>query len=75
MPVNKELKIKSLIVEIESGTDKNGNPTFRKKTFSNVKLDAKDENIFAVADAISKVLDPNTKDYLLDEVSVLSKEE
>lgn len=75
MSINKKLKTKSLIIEIQSGTDGNGKPTFRKKTLSNVKLDAKDESIFAVAEALSKVLAPNTKDYMLDELSILSKED
>lgn len=31
MSINKKLKTKSLIIEIQSGTDGNGKPTFRKK--------------------------------------------
>jgi hypothetical protein len=75
MSISKNLKTKSLIIEIQSGTDGNGKPTYRKKTLSNIKLDAKEESIFAVAEALSKVLAPDTKDYLLDEISILSKEE
>lgn len=51
------------------------NLPLEKKTLSNVKLDAKDESIFAVAEALSKVLAPDTKDYMLDELSILSKED
>jgi hypothetical protein len=75
MAVIKNLRTKSLIVEMESGVDKNGKTTFRKKTFSYIKLDATDESIYAVANAISKILAPETNEYLLDELSVLSKSE
>ncbi|WP_315108857.1 DUF1659 domain-containing protein [Clostridium intestinale] len=75
MSIIRDLKTKSLIVEIQSGVDKNGLPTFKKKSFSNIRLDATDADIHSLAKAISKVLAPETGDYLLDELSILSDAE
>jgi len=75
MSIKRDLKTKSLIVEIQSGVDKNGLPTFKKKSFSNIRLDATDVDIHALVKAISKVLAAATGDYLLDELPILSDTE
>ncbi len=37
MAVNKAVESTSISIEVQNGTDKAGDPTFAKKTFSNVK--------------------------------------
>lgn len=38
---------------LQTGTDKEGNPTYKTKSYSDVKTDATDENVYAVADVLS----------------------
>ena len=56
MAVNKVPESASFSIEIRKGTDANGNPTYSKKSFSNVKEDA---------DAIKKVLLGETRNCYL----------
>ena len=56
MAVNKVPESASFSIEIRKGTDANGNPTYSKKSFSNVKEDADPAKVLAVADAIKEVL-------------------
>ncbi|MEQ8156399.1 MAG: DUF1659 domain-containing protein, partial [Clostridiaceae bacterium] len=46
MAVNKVLSSTSLSIEVQSGTDAAGLPVFKKKSFSGIKLDAADQNIY-----------------------------
>ncbi|MGL4106749.1 DUF1659 domain-containing protein [Clostridium sp. LP20] len=69
MAVNKIVSSSSLVMEIESGQDKDGNATYKKKTFSGVKTNAAIEDVYAVADAITKVLANDTRDFFLNESS------
>ena len=71
MAIQKLASTSSFQIEIENGTDSNGNPVYRKKTFSNVKTDADLQNIFDVASAIKDVIDAGTRNVLLAESSKL----
>ena len=62
MAINKTLKSSSLGIEIQNGTDKAGDPTYSKKTFSNVRTGAPVEDVYAVADAVKGVLAAGTRD-------------
>lgn len=74
MAINKTLKSSSLGIEIQNGTDKSGDPTYTKKTFSNVRTDAPVDNVYAVAEAVKGVLSVGTRDYFLDEISTLDQQ-
>ncbi len=62
---------KTLSIEVESGVDKDGNPKYRKKNFSNIKEDAILENIYTIAEAISPILSSDTGDYFINETSMI----
>jgi hypothetical protein len=55
MAVTKSIQTASLSIEVQSGTDVAGYPTYSKKTFFNVKTDAAPQNVFDVAEAIKGV--------------------
>lgn len=69
MAVNKVISSSSLIMEIDAGEDKDGKTVYKKKTFSGVKTDAAIDDVYAVADAITKVLANDTRDFFLNESS------
>ena len=71
MAVTKVISTTSLSMEVQSGTDLAGDPTYTKKTFSNVKTDAPVQNVFDVAEAIKGVLAASTRDYFVNESSSL----
>lgn len=71
MAVEKLLKTRSLSIEVENGIDKDGNPVYKKKTFSNVKTNVEDDKIYAVAEGIKAVLKDNTRDYFINDISVI----
>ena len=61
MAVNKVPESASFSIEVRKGTDALGNPTYSKKSFSNVKEDADPAKVLAVADAIKEVLLSETR--------------
>ncbi len=61
MAVNKITSNSSFSIEIRKGTDVLGNPTYSKKSFSNVRNGADPENVLAVADAIKSVIKHETR--------------
>ena len=65
MAVNKVPESASFSIEIRKGTDANGNPTYSKKSFSNVKEDADPAKVLAVANAIKEVLSGETRNTYL----------
>lgn len=71
MAVNKQLNSASFFIEVENGTDKNGETVYKKKTFSNIRKDAEPEKVFNVAEAIKLVLKSGTRDSYLNETSKL----
>lgn len=71
MAVTKSLKTAVLSIEVQSGTDKTGDPTYTKKSFSNVKIDADSQNVYDVAEAIKSVINADTRASYLVETSDL----
>ena len=71
MAVTKVISTTSLSMEVQSGTDLAGDPTYTKKTFSNVKTGANIQDVFDVAEAIKGVLEASTRDYFVNESSSL----
>ena len=65
MAVNKVHESSSFSIEVRKGTDALGNPTYSKKSFSNVKEDADPEKVLAVADAIKSVIENETRNTYL----------
>ena len=65
MAVNKIPDSASFAIEVRKGTDALGNPTYSKKSFSNVKEDADPEKVLAVADAIKSVIKSETRNTYL----------
>ena len=62
MAVNKAVESTSISIEVQNGQDKVGDPTFAKKTFSNVKEDSDLQSVYDVADAIKNIMDGETRD-------------
>ena len=71
MAVTKVLNTTSFTIEVESGTDKNGDKTYSKKNFTSIRPTAVPQNVFDVAEAIKGVLLAETRDYYLNEASKL----
>ena len=73
MAVTKQIETASLSIEIQNGVDKAGDPTFSKKSFSNVRTGASVEDIYAVAQAIKGILSASTRSYFLNESSTIDQ--
>mgnify|MGYP001168546194 FL=1 len=71
MAISKELRTTTLSIEVQSGIDKDGNPSYKKKNFSCIKGDATPESLVTVADAIKLVLANQTRYTLVNEISML----
>ena len=69
MAVNKIITETSMSIEVQKGVDKAGDPIYTKKTFSNLKNDAQDENIYDVSEAIKSVLEADTRDTFINVTS------
>ena len=72
MAVNKIIDSTSLSIEVQNGTDKAGDATFTKKTFSNVGNDADPEGIYSVASAIKDLMDTQTREIFVNVSSFLN---
>lgn len=73
MAVNTVPESASFSIEVRKGTDANGNPTYSKKSFSNVREDADPANVLAVANAIKGVLDSETRNCYLTVTNQLAQ--
>ena len=71
MAISKELRTTTLSIEVQSGIDKDGNPSYKKKNFSGIKGDATAEALVTVADAIKLVLANDTRYTFVNESSIL----
>lgn len=71
MAIKKSISTASLSIEIQKDVDKAGDQIYTKKSFSNVKVDAAPQKVYAVADAIKGVLGAATRDYFINESSIL----
>ena len=74
MAVNKIPENSSFAIEVRKGTDALGNPTYSKKTFSNVRENADPEKVLAVAEAIKSVLNDETRNTYLTVTDQLVQE-
>ncbi|CAI3222093.1 Conserved hypothetical protein, DUF1659 [Clostridium neonatale] len=72
MAVNKIIDSTSLSIEVQNGTDKAGDATFTKKTFSNVRNAADPEGIYSVASAIKDLMDTQTREIFVNVSSFLN---
>lgn len=64
---------KSMILEVQKGTDSNGDPTYTNKTFSGVKEDATTDKIYATANAIRSVLSAEVRGcYVLAKSAIMN---
>ena len=75
MAITKVLASSALVIEVENGSDKNGAPTYRKKSFAGVKGNAAVENVYAVADAIKAVMKNPTRNYYLNDSNLLDNDQ
>ena len=73
MAVNKAVESTSISIEVQNGTDRAGDPTFTKKTFSNVREAADLQAVYDVADAIKNIMDGATRDTLINVTSSLTQ--
>ena len=73
MAVNKAIESTSISIEVQNGQDKAGDPTFAKKTFSNVKEAEDLQAVYDVADAIKNIMDGATRDTLVNVTSSLTQ--
>ncbi len=71
MAVSKVASKKALSIEVQSGTDTSGNPTYSKKSFANIRTDVAVQNAYDVAEAIKAVLEQPTRSYFLNSASTL----
>ena len=71
MAVSKELQTTTLSIEVQSGVDKDGDPSYKKKNFSGVNGDATPKAILTVPEAIKLVLANDTRYTFVNEISIL----
>ena len=71
MAVNKVVNGTSFSIEVQSGTDKAGYPIYSKKSFSNLRNDVAEQNVYDVGEAIKVVLEASTRSTSLNVSSEL----
>lgn len=71
MAVTIQPKTKSLVIEIQTDTDKAGDPIYGKKSFAGVKLAASDADVYEIAANIKSVIGVDTRGTLINEVNTL----
>ncbi|WP_026887565.1 DUF1659 domain-containing protein [Clostridium beijerinckii] len=71
MAVTTTLKSKTLAIEVQTDTDKAGDPIYGKKSFSGVKT-ATDQGVYNVAEAIKAVIEADTRGTYINEVETLA---
>ena len=70
---NKALESTVLSIEVQSGSDKDGNPTFTKKKIGNLLANAEIEKVQAVATLIEDLLSANTRNFYVTELSQIEE--
>ena len=70
---NKALESTVLSIEVQSGSDKDGNPTFTKKKIGNLLANAEIEKVQAVATLIEDLLSANTRNFYVTELSQIQE--
>jgi hypothetical protein len=71
MAVTKTADSKAIAIEVQSGADAKGNPTYTKKSFSGIRKDVDTQAAYDVAEAIKGVLAEPTRAYFLNTASTL----
>lgn len=75
MTIQKNLNTSTLVIEVGDKTDDSGNTKYSNKNFNNINRSATPENIHAVAEAISAILEYPVGYYYVKETSqILSAE-
>lgn len=69
MAASKVIQSTSFSFEIEKGTDSNGNTTYSKKTYGNLRADADPADVLEVFDALSGALSSATRDCFINDTS------
>ena len=72
MAVTLTPKSKTLAIQVQTGTDKSGDPVYAKKSFSGVKLAATDQAVYDVAEGIKSILEPSTNNTYINLVDTLA---
>lgn len=70
---SKALESTVLSIEVQSGSDKDGNATYTKKKIGNLVPDADPGKAMAVADKVADLLDKNTRFIYVTEVSQIEE--
>ncbi|SDY64956.1 Protein of unknown function [Proteiniborus ethanoligenes] len=71
MPVNTIVKDSKLKLQFDGGVNGKGDPVVKSKTFSKVKIDAVNDNLFSVATSLADLQDmPLIAVKRLDEVEL-----
>ena len=70
---NKALESTVLSIEVQSGSDKDGNPTFTKKKIGNLVENAGVEKVKAVASLVADLLGANTRNFYVTELSQIEE--
>lgn len=71
MAINATLKTRALAIEVQTDTDKAGDPIYGKKSFSGVKPTASDADVLSVAESIKGILEEPTRKTLVIEAEEL----
>ncbi len=71
--VNKALESTVLSIEVQSGSDKDGNPTYTKKKIGNLLANADLNKVQAVATLIADLLSANTRNFYVTELSQIQE--
>lgn len=72
MAITKRISNTSVTIEVQNGVDKAGDPTFTKKSFSNVRPDVNVDNLYDVAVLITGIISVATRDIFINETSELA---
>lgn len=70
---NKALESTVLSIEVKSGADKDGNPTFTKKKIGNLVSNADPDKVQAVALLVANLLEKDTGYFYVTEVSQIEE--
>ena len=71
--VNKALESTVLSIEVQSGSDKDGNPTYTKKKIGNLLANADLNKVQAVATLVADLLSANTRNFYITELSQIQE--
>lgn len=71
MAVERIVSTATLAIQVQNGVDNKGNTKYRSLSFSNLRTNASDENIYTVAKAIAGILSSNIGNINIKESSQL----